>query len=55
MLKLIKKSIIIILLLTINISVYVFKSIYNFYEKNKAKIKKYFKCFKMVLQEELER
>ena len=53
MLKLIKKSLIILLLLFINIIVLLFKSIYNFYEKNKTKIKKYAKNFHIALKEEL--
>ena len=53
MLKLIKKSLIILLLLFINIIVLLSKSIYNFYEKNKTKIKKYAKNFHIALKEEL--
>lgn len=53
MLKFIKKSLIILLLLFINIMVSLVKSIYNFYEKNKSKIKKYAKNFHAALKEEL--
>ena len=41
MIKLIKKSLIISLLITINIIVYIAKIIHNYYKENKSKIKKY--------------
>ena len=53
MLKLIKKSLIILLLICINIMVSLVKSIYKFYEKNKGKMKKYAKNFHIALKEEL--
>ena len=55
MFKIIKKSLIITLLVTINIIVYITKIIYDFYEKNKSKIKKYSKSFYFVLKEELDK
>ena len=55
MIKLIKKSLIIALLITINIIVYIAKIIHNFYEKNKSKINKYSKSFYYVLKEELDK
>lgn len=55
MLKIVKKSLIIFLLVTIDVTIYIIKSIYNFFEKNKSKIKKYSKSFCSVLKEELER
>ena len=55
MLKIIKKSLIILLLVTINVIIYISKIIYNFFEKNKDKIKKYSKSFYYLLREELER
>lgn len=55
MIKLIKKSLIIALLITINIIVYIAKIIHNFYEENKSKIKKYSKSFYYVLKEELDK
>lgn len=55
MLKIIKKSLIIMLLVIINIIVYIAKIIHNFYEKNNIKIKKYIISFHDVLKEELER
>lgn len=55
MLKIIKKSLIIILLIIINTISYVIKIIHDFYEKNKMKIKKYADSFYCVLQEELEK
>lgn len=58
MVKIIKKSLIILLLLTMNIIVLLTKSIHNFFEKNKNQIKKYaknFKNFKILLKEELNR
>ena len=55
MFKIIKKSLIIILLMIINTISYVIKIIHDFYEKNKIKIKKYADSFYCVLQEELEK
>ena len=46
MFKIIKKSLIILLLITI-------KVIHNFYKENKSKIEKYSKSFYYVLKEEL--
>ena len=43
------------LLIIINIVSYVVKIIYEFYQKNKTKIKKYADSFYCVLQEELEK
>lgn len=54
MLKLIKKSLIILLLITINIIVFIAKIIHNFFEENKSKIEKYSKSFYNALKEELE-
>lgn len=53
MIKLIKKSLIILLLLTINTIVFFIKSIHKMYIKNKTKIEKYSKSFYNVLKEEL--
>lgn len=53
MLKLIKKSLIILLLVTINIIVFIYKIIYKFYKENKSKIEKYSKSFYNTLKEEL--
>ena len=55
MLKIIKKSLIIILLVTINTIAYITKIIHNFYEENKKKIKKYTDGFYCVLKEELNK
>ena len=55
MIKFIKKSLIILLLITMNIIVLLTKSIHNFFEKNKDQIKKYTKNFKILLKEELNR
>ncbi len=55
MFKIIKKSLIILLLVTINTIVYITKIIHKFYEKYKGKIEKYSKSFYYVLQEELTR
>ena len=55
MLKIIKKSLIIILLVTINTIAYITKIIHNFYEENKTKIKKYTDSFYCVLKEELNK
>lgn len=55
MLKLIKKSLIILLLVTINVIVYIAKIIQNFYKENKCKIEKYSKSFYCVLKEELNK
>lgn len=54
MLKLIKKSLIIILLITINVIVFIIKIIHDFYIENKSKIKKYSKSFYDTLKNELE-
>ena len=55
MVKIIKKSLIILLLITMNIIVLLIKSIHNFFEKNKNQIKKYAKNLKVFLKEELSR
>lgn len=55
MLKFIKKSLILIVLITMKIIAHICKSIYEIYSKNKVKIKKYIKSFQNVLREELER
>ena len=55
MLKLLKKSLILFILVTMNIIVYLFRIICDYFSKNKLKIKKYAKSFKLVLQEELEK
>ena len=55
MFKIIKKSLIIILLVTINTIAYITKIIHNFYEENKTKIKKYTDSFYCVLKEELNK
>lgn len=55
MLKLIKKSLIILLLVTIDTIVFIVKSIYKFYTKNKSKIEKIAKSFYLELKEELAR
>ncbi len=55
MLKLIKKSLIIILLVTIDTIVFIIKSIYDFYNKNKTKIEEIVKGFYYELKEELTR
>ena len=54
MLKLIKKSLIILLLITIKVIVFIAKIIHNFYEENKSKIEKYSKSFYTALKEELD-
>ena len=54
MLKLIKKSLIILLLITINIIVFIAKIIHNFYKENKSKIENYSKSFYTTLKEELD-
>lgn len=53
MLKIIKKSLIILLLITIDTIVLIAKSIYQFYTKNKGKIGEIIKSFHGVLKEEL--
>ncbi len=53
MLKIIKKSLIILLLITINTIAFISKSIYQFYNKNKGKLGEIIKCFHGVLKEEL--
>lgn len=55
MFRIIKKSLILLLLLTINTIVYIVKIIHEFYEKNNSEIKKYAKSFHSILKEELER
>ena len=45
MFKIIKKSLIILLLITIKIITYIAKIIHDFYEENKSKVKKYSKNF----------
>jgi hypothetical protein len=55
MFKIIKKSLIILLLLTINVIAYIVKSIQDFYKENKSKIEKYSKSFYCVLKEELDK
>lgn len=55
MFKIIKKSLIILLLITINVIVYIVKIIHNFYIKNKSKVEKYSKSFYYALKEELEK
>lgn len=55
MLKIIKKSLIILLLVTIKIIVHIGKIIYNFFEKNKSNIKKYSKSLYYVLKEEIRK
>ena len=54
MIKIIKKSLIILLLITINVIVFIAKIIHNFYEENKSKIEKYSKSFYITLKEELD-
>ena len=53
MLKIIKKSLIILLLVTIDVTVYIVKIIHNFLKKNKSTIEKYSKGVYYVLKEEL--
>lgn len=53
MLKIIKKSLIILLLLTINTIAYIAKIIYKFYKKNKSNLEKYSYGIQRVLKEEL--
>ncbi len=53
MLKIIKKSLIILLLVTIDVAAYIVKIIHNFFEKNKSTIEKYSKSLYCVLKEEL--
>lgn len=55
MFKIIKKTLIIILLLMINIIVYISKIIQDFYNENKSKIKNYSKSFYNTLKEELDK
>ena len=55
MLKLIKKVVLILLLLIINFITYTIKIIYNFFQKNKMKIKKYSNGICGVLKEEIQR
>lgn len=53
MMKLIKKSLIIILLVTIDVTIYLLRIIHDFFIQNKSKIKNYSKSFYNVLKEEL--
>ena len=53
MLKIIKKSLIILLLVTINVTIYIAKIIHKFFKENKSAIKKYSKSFYSILKEEL--
>ncbi len=53
MLKLIKKSLIILLLITIDTIALIGRSIYQFYNKNKCKVEKIAKSFHGALKEEL--
>ena len=53
MLKILKKSLIIFLLATMNVTVYIVKIIYNFFKKNKSVIKNYLKDIYFLLKEEL--
>lgn len=55
MLKLVKKSLIIILLVAIDIIVFMDKIIYEFYSKNKSKVKKIVQNLYVELKEELSR
>ena len=55
MFKIIKKSLIILLLITINVIAYIVKIIHNFYKENKSKVEKYSKSFYYALKEELEK
>lgn len=55
MLKVIKKSILIFMIITIDVIVYLSKIIYKFYRKNKSKFKNYSKGFYYVLKEELQK
>lgn len=55
MLKLIKKSLIIVLLVTIDIIVFISKIIYEFYTKNKSKVKEFVQNLYIELKEELLR
>lgn len=55
MIKIIKKSLIILLIITIDTIIYIAKIIQKLYEKNKSKIKKYSKGFYYLLKEELSR
>lgn len=53
MLKIIKKSLIILLLVTIDTIAFIGKSIYQFYNKNKGKAKEIIKSFHGALKSEL--
>ena len=53
MLKIIKKSLIILLLITIDTIVFIAKSIYQFYNKSKENVRKIIKSFHGALKEEL--
>ena len=55
MIKIIKKSLIILILVTIDTIVYIAKIIHKLYKKNKGKIEKYSKGFYYLLKEELSR
>lgn len=53
MIKLIKKSFIILLLFTMKIIAYIIKKIQEFYTKNDTTIRRYVNSIKTVLKEEL--
>ena len=53
MLKIIKKSLIILLLITIDTIAFISKSIYQFYNKNKGKAEEMIKSFHGALKEKL--
>ena len=53
MLKIIKKSLIVLLLITIDTIAFIGKSIYQFYSKNKGNAQKIIKNFHGMLKEEL--
>lgn len=55
MFRLIKKSFILFILVTMDIIIYLLRIIYDYFSKNKLKIKNYAKSFKLVLKEELEK
>ena len=55
MFKIIKKSLIILLVITIKIITYIAKIIRDYDEENKSKVRKYSKNFYQILKEELER
>lgn len=55
MIKLVKKFLIISLLIITNFIVYIAKFINSFIKENKDNIKKYYRSFRCVLKEELEK